>query len=742
MRSGPFTALLLFICGSALAGQCATDAPVQYKKFFRKNVEGRSMPNSVLAEHGVGDRELGRSFALVAGISHYPNLPDDKRALPQAKVDVNQLVTYLTEKEYFDEIVVLEDGDVTLENLNYFLGVYFPDRMGTDQKSRFLFAYSGHGFDDSGNSYLLTSSAEQMDDRTHSIDLDQLKVAVEKSVSKALNALVLLNSCQGGSFLGRIEYGDVRLIVPRVGAHAITAGAKGQATYGSGDQGRGSYFFEEVLNGLKGYADTRNDGLITDDQLYSFVRREVEHDTNGDQDPAFGDIEPHTSQGSFFFVRPAVASASQATTSDVGTAVASTSQPTPSNAMGPPVASTNPLTASNDCLGALTLDYYAYAISNNLQDDFLRWIDPNSWQRLKEVGRSGSSSLFAAGKSFLGGNYSLDDDYDVFDHKRSDHFKTVYYSRSYDQALSSLQATVGTREYSNYSSCLRGPNAPSGLSVWAARETLDEIELHVRYASHQNFAIMVTGEISGGVVPGIPNGHLWNGLIEFISGQERQFLIKRDLGTTQTVVSVLGADSVTFRRADGILTTSYVGTADVPQVETRRVVVHTPENNENRGSCPNEVGHHDGKYCTSRTTLQITTAPPRFLKSAKVDCGGSGCPWSAPGPVVISQDGLTATAYVDNWGPAVDAMLTADEYERVSASQCGTDRSVPVLRGKPVLIGIRKECLPVAMIKWTLLPDLVEGIFPVTQKPSGEVLMNGSPVENDSAVFISYSLKN
>ena len=127
------------------------------------------MPKDLLSVHGIEDQQLGRSYALIAGISHYPNLPKDKKLLAPAKVDVDSLVKFLEDHEYFDEIVVLEDGDVTLENFNYFLGIYFPDRMSADQNSRFLFAYSGHGFDVGTDSYLLTSSAKEMDDRSNSI---------------------------------------------------------------------------------------------------------------------------------------------------------------------------------------------------------------------------------------------------------------------------------------------------------------------------------------------------------------------------------------------------------------------------------------------------------------------------------------------------------------------------------------------------------------------------------------------
>jgi hypothetical protein len=698
----------------------SSNIPKQYRPFFKKYKVGRSMPASVLLAHGIEDHKLGRSYALVAGISHYPHLPDDKQQLPQARVDVEGLVKFITSSEYFDEIVVLEDEHVTLDNLNYFLQVYFPDRMGEyEQNSRFLFAYSGHGFDFGGDGYLLTSLAESMDDRQHSIDLAQLKVAVEKSVAKSLNALVLINSCQGGAFLERIAFGEKPLAIPKIGAHAITAGAKGQFTYGARADGRGSYFFEAVLNGLNGDADTRQQGLVSADQLFTYVRHEVQQDTKGDQDPEIGDLEPHTSQGAFFFVLPQ------------------------SQGRIPPESIAN----DADCVGALQLDYYTYAVTNSFQDDFLRSIDQESWQRIRAVG-VGATALFEAGKSFLGGNFSLTDDYATFDQKRSEHLKNVFYSRTHDQAINILQETVGTRKYPAYTQCLQKVSTLSPtFSIWATRETLDEIDVDIRYAGANDVRLALTGTVEGGKIAGSPDGSLWSKApLWNTSKREHHFIINRESNVPQTTVTV-STDATSqpfiksFKRADAILTTSYMGATELPQPTKRRVDTRTPDNNENRGHCPNEVGHHDGKYCTSRTTLTLTTSAPHRFKDAMVDCAGSGCPWGAAGPATISPDGLTVIGYVDNWGSSITATLTADEYETISAGQCGAESSVPAIRGKPVLMGIRKECLPLAMIKWTLLPDMSEGIFRFGDSGGGEIVLNGSLLQNDTAVFASYSLK-
>jgi hypothetical protein len=100
------------------------------------------------------------------------------------------------------------------------------------------------------------------------------------------------------------------------------------------------------------------------------------------------------------------------------------------------------------------------------------------------------------------------------------------------------------------------------------------------------------------------------------------------------------------------------------------------------------------------------------------------------------------SATVDNWGSDVDAVLVADEYERISAGDCaGTMGTVPAVNGRPILFGVSKECAPFATLKWMTFPALAEGLVPFgTVLPQGEVAMNGPIILSDTAVIASYSL--
>jgi lysozyme len=137
-----FGMLLVFI--SAI-GHSAPPADKPYQRFFVRYVDNRSIPEKAINLIGLTGQDVGKSFTLLAGVTRYPNMPLLQQELKPAAEDLRQLEAYLRDQEFFDEIVVLKDGDVTLDNLLYFLQHYFPDRLRRSPKSRFLFAYSGHG---------------------------------------------------------------------------------------------------------------------------------------------------------------------------------------------------------------------------------------------------------------------------------------------------------------------------------------------------------------------------------------------------------------------------------------------------------------------------------------------------------------------------------------------------------------------------------------------------------------------
>jgi TPR repeat protein len=286
--------------------QSTPPVPNEYKRFFYLETDRRSLFEKALNSIGLTSLKVGRSYALIAGVSHYPNLGIVDQYLAPADVDIQKLEQYLKQQEYFDEIVVLKDGDMTLENLNYFLENYFPERLKHSPNSRFLFAYSGHGYADgtgeTARGFVLKSSAANLQDATNAVDLKLLRTLIDSEVDAADKTLVLINACYSGAFIERKPFGGP-LALEGKGAHAIVASTFSQRSWGDGSADVGSVFFEKVFDALSGLADRfPEDGVVTYHELDTYLRAEVPLATHGAQTPIEGDISRSGSEGEFFFL--------------------------------------------------------------------------------------------------------------------------------------------------------------------------------------------------------------------------------------------------------------------------------------------------------------------------------------------------------------------------------------------------------------------------------------------------------
>jgi TPR repeat protein len=299
-------ALLLCCLPTRILAQ-APNVPQQYRRLFYYYADQRSLYEKALNSISLTSQPVGRSYAIIVGVTKYPNLSPIDRDLKPAAVDIEKLKSYLKDQEFFDEIIVLKDGDVNLDNLNYFLENYFPDRLSHSPHSRFLFAFSGHGYAEgtaeTARGFLLTSSAASKTDPVNRIDLGLLRTLLDSDIDAAEKVLVLINACQSGAFLGRKSFGANPLGPGDHGAHAIMASRANQQSLQLAAVGPGSVFFEKIFAGLAGAADNSpRDGVVTYHELDSYLHSEIPYVTNGSQIPMEGDISRNGSIGEFFFL--------------------------------------------------------------------------------------------------------------------------------------------------------------------------------------------------------------------------------------------------------------------------------------------------------------------------------------------------------------------------------------------------------------------------------------------------------
>jgi hypothetical protein len=304
-RSSKWVWILVVLAGFPCARPAGQDVDAQHRKLFVKCEDKRSWFEQGMNWLGSTTQEVGRSFALVAGVSKYPQMSEDKKTLGPAAEDLKAMVAYLKGHEFFDEIVLLQDEDMTIDNLAYFLQWYFPERMKKFPRSRFLFAYSGHGMTEGTDGFILTGKTRSLSDKLNGISLQILKVFVDQTVQEAHYALVLINACYSGAFLGRqpITSGGARKSIPQgKGAHVITAGSSREVAWAYGS-GRCSHFFEKAIEGIGGAADLiPKDNVVTSGELAAYIRSEVRTGSDEKQHPRYGDIRPGGSDGEFFFL--------------------------------------------------------------------------------------------------------------------------------------------------------------------------------------------------------------------------------------------------------------------------------------------------------------------------------------------------------------------------------------------------------------------------------------------------------
>jgi hypothetical protein len=76
----PAFLLLLLLLGLAdpSFADAPADIPQQYRSFFRHFVDKRSFTEKMLNAVGLSNEDVGRSFALVAGVARYPKSPSGK----------------------------------------------------------------------------------------------------------------------------------------------------------------------------------------------------------------------------------------------------------------------------------------------------------------------------------------------------------------------------------------------------------------------------------------------------------------------------------------------------------------------------------------------------------------------------------------------------------------------------------------------------------------------------------------
>lgn len=243
-----------------------------------------------------------KSIAVVIGIDAYQHLPP----LTGAKRDARQMAAYLGRNGF--EVTLLLDGAATRQAITQLVGDELPAKVQPDD--RVLIYFAGHGLsrgqDAETMGYLMPVEGKREAPASSAISMAELQRWFGQYPAR--HVLYLADACYSGLAIGSRAVGlppgtgdYVAQVLKRPVRIALVAGAAGQEAH----EYRGNGLFTGfVLEGLRGAADGNRDGLITTDELVSFVKPNVARvaasELHSAQLPQLG----RSGEGEFLFVTP------------------------------------------------------------------------------------------------------------------------------------------------------------------------------------------------------------------------------------------------------------------------------------------------------------------------------------------------------------------------------------------------------------------------------------------------------
>jgi Caspase domain len=236
-------------------------------------------------------------WAVVIGVNSYPNVRRLKYAVNDAMAFYNHLVEYNQVPK--ENVVLLLDEEANLTRLRSALGIYLKNKASKDDMVIIYFA--GHGATerdatspdgDGLEKYLLPYDVDPKELYATAMPMEEISRLFSRIRSDRL--VFIVDTCYSGAsggrtisvtdiragisdgFLDRITGGKGKIILTASGANEVSA---------ENDEFQHGVFTHFLLQGLQGQADSDGDGLITVDEVYTYVSKQVPQATNQEQHP-------------------------------------------------------------------------------------------------------------------------------------------------------------------------------------------------------------------------------------------------------------------------------------------------------------------------------------------------------------------------------------------------------------------------------------------------------------------------
>ena len=259
--------------------------PAEQKKRDLKYEEEASTPSTPLRSASV---VIPRSYALVVGISQYPNLPASGQ-LEFAEPDADAVYRVLISPEggnfRAENVHRLTGEKATLANLKHEVEVWLPSTA--KEQDRVLIYFAGHGFVFDGKAYLASYDIHPRNVPGTAYPMDTLGRVIGSAI-KAKWKVLLTDSCHSGAITPSEDVLAInrKLIDLTKSLFSLTASRDREISFEGKQWGGGHGVFTYYLvKGLEGEADETQDGIVTADELGEYVHYNVRQATGGRQNP-------------------------------------------------------------------------------------------------------------------------------------------------------------------------------------------------------------------------------------------------------------------------------------------------------------------------------------------------------------------------------------------------------------------------------------------------------------------------
>ena len=240
----------------------------------------------------------GKKYALVVGISKYRNNAQGIPDLEYADVDARSIHQFLQQRDggqfAASQMLLLTNADATLERIREALADFIGKATADDL---LLIFFAGHGAADPAapqNYYIIANDTSVANMPETALAMSDLRKYIERNV-RAKRVVLLVDTCHSAGLSGEITrqltnnlvnlYLE-KLLFQEEGRAIITSSDVNEVSRESAKWGNGhGVFTYYLLEGLRGKADTNDDGLVSVGELFHFVRQKVRVDTEFKQNP-------------------------------------------------------------------------------------------------------------------------------------------------------------------------------------------------------------------------------------------------------------------------------------------------------------------------------------------------------------------------------------------------------------------------------------------------------------------------